>query len=219
MFSVYGLSGRVFRGSLDELRKVSPVRGAKTAPVAAGAVFSLDVPASAPVQDLPPRDVRQEAMQAYAQAQKPDSQRHPLTRVDELMSRAVVTLPMDLSLIDAWQRLAQQRIGQAPVVDANQVLVGLLSRADLLQPDRLPAPDQNALVWRAFLQQQVADVMLTPVPSVAPDTDVRRVARVLLDAGLSGLPVVQDDGQVQGFISRSDILRAVVTDPPLDLWG
>ena len=60
--------------------------------------------------------------------------------------------------------------------------------------------------------------MWTPVPSVAPDTDIRRVARVLLDSGLPGLAVVDDDGRVTGFISRSDILRAVVADPPLDLW-
>jgi CBS domain-containing protein len=33
------------------------------------------------------------------------------------------------------------------------------------------------------------------------------------------LPVVDEQGHVTGFISRSDILRAVVTDPPLDLWG
>jgi CBS domain-containing protein len=64
----------------------------------------------------------------------------------------------------------------------------------------------------------VIDVMWTPVPSVAADTDIRRVARVLLDTGLPGLPVVEDAGKVVGFVSRSDILRAVVADPPLDLW-
>jgi CBS domain-containing protein len=41
---------------------------------------------------------------------------------------------------------------------------------------------------------------------------------VLLDTGLPGLPVVDDDGHVVGFISRTDILHAVVADPPLDLW-
>jgi CBS domain-containing protein len=40
----------------------------------------------------------------------------------------------------------------------------------------------------------------------------------LLDTGLPGLPVVKDDGELEGFVSRSDILRAVVADPPLDLW-
>jgi len=74
------------------------------------------------------------------------------------------------------------------------------------------------LVWRAFLAQSVQDVMWTPVPSVAADTDIRRLARVLLDTGLPGLPVVDEAGAVRGFVSRSDILRAVVADPPLDLW-
>ncbi len=67
--------------------------------------------------------------------------------------------------------------------------------------------------------QPVSSVMLSPVPAVSEDTDLRRVARVLLDTHLPGLPVVAEDGQVAGFISRSDILRAVVHDPPLDLWS
>ena len=84
--------------------------------------------------------------------------------------------------------------------------------------DRLPAPDSHPLVWRALMAQSVVDIMATPVPGVATDTDIRRVARVLLDTGLPGLPVVDDAGHVIGFVSRSDILRAVVADPPLDLW-
>jgi hypothetical protein len=63
--------------------------------------------------------------------------------------------------------------------------------------------------------QSVAELMWTPVPCVSADTDIRRVARVLLDTGLPGLPVVDDDGKVMGFVSRSDILRAVVADPRL----
>jgi CBS domain-containing protein len=109
-------------------------------------------------------------------------------------------------------------MGQAPVVNAQGMLVGLLSRAELMQRDRLPGPDTHALVWKALLVQSVTELMFTPLPAVAPDTDIRRVARVLLDTGLPGLPVVDDAGMVQGFVSRSDILRAVVADPPLDLW-
>jgi CBS domain-containing protein len=87
-----------------------------------------------------------------------------------------------------------------------------------MAPERMPSPDSHVLVWRALLVQPVVDVMWTPVPSVSPDTDIRRVARVLLDTGLPGLPVVDEEGKVTGFVSRSDILRAVVADPPLDLW-
>ena len=69
-----------------------------------------------------------------------------------------------------------------------------------------------------MLAQSVVEVMWTPVASVSPESDIRRVASVLLDSGLPGLPVVEDEGHVIGFVSRSDILRAVVADPPLDLW-
>ena len=87
-----------------------------------------------------------------------------------------------------------------------------------LRPDRLSLPGTNVPAWRAMLAQPVSDIMWSPVPAVDEDTDIRRVARVLLDTHLPGLPVVNEGGSVTGFVSRTDILRAVVHDPPLDLW-
>ena len=134
------------------------------------------------------------------------------------MSSPVTTVDDKANVEKAWQVLSKNHLGQAPVVTASGVLMGLISRADLMAPERMPGHDSHALVWRALLMQPVVDVMWTPVPSVSPDTDIRRVARVLLDTGLPGLPVVDEEGKVTGFVSRSDILRAVVADPPLDLW-
>jgi CBS-domain-containing membrane protein len=135
------------------------------------------------------------------------------------MSTRAITLPEDATVAQAWDLLAAQQLGQAPVVDASGVLVGMLSRAELMRPDRLPGSGAHALVWQALLRQSVADLMWTPVPSVAPETDIRRLARVLLDTGLPGLPVVDEQGRVTAFVSRTDVLRAVVADPPLDLWS
>jgi CBS domain-containing protein len=69
------------------------------------------------------------------------------------------------------------------------------------------------------MAQPISSAMWTPIASVSAETDIRRVARVLLDTELPGLPVVDDVGKVIGFVSRADILRAVATDPPLDVWG
>jgi CBS domain-containing protein len=85
--------------------------------------------------------------------------------------------------------------------------------------EALPLPDREPAAWRTLMAQPVTQMMYTPVPSVSPQTDIRRVANVLMDTGLPGLPVVGDDSDLTGFISRSDILRAVTNDPPLDLWG
>lgn len=222
MFSVYGKVGRIFRGSMEELRHVGPVsaviRSRAVAPI------GLDPNDQNPsrftdlVPQLPTDVVHRTALAAYAQTSNTAQPRHLLTRVDAIMSSPVTTIEDTFTVEQAWQVLARQHLGQAPVVDPDGMLVGLLSRAELMRPERLPGPESHALVWRALLMQSVAEIMWTPVPSVAADTDIRRVARVLLDTGLPGLPVVDDHGKVTGFVSRSDILRAVVADPPLDLW-
>ena len=222
MFSVYGKAGRLFRGSMEELQHVGPIsRATRSHPVAPIGMDPQDQNPSHFADLVPhaPSDVaHRTALAAYEQTRNPGLPRHPLTRVDAVMSSPVVTIPDTSNVDHAWQVLAKNHLGQAPVVTATGQLVGLISRADLMRPERLPGPDSHALAWRALLMQSVTDLMWTPVPSVSPDTDIRRVARVLLDTGLPGLPVVDDDGKVTGFVSRSDILRAVVADPPLDLW-
>ena len=230
MFAVYGVGGQLFRGSLDQLRRIGGVsaiarsyaiqgigrdgRDAQSAPPEAFTLPGEPVPMAAPGDE-----VNRSALAAYADSQKIVLPRQPLTQVESLMTRIVITIPDTATVQAAWQILSSQGVGQAPVVNEAGTLVGLLSRANLMHPDRLPGPDSNGLVWRALMVQSVSEIMTTPVPSVAPDTDIRHVARVLLDTGLAGIPVADEQGVLSGFVSRSDILRAVVTEPPLDLWG
>ena len=228
MFSIYGTGGRVFHGSMEELRRVGAasgiarirrmVRVGQDSADHADGVRYADSLAAAPVS--PPTDIAHRvALAAYEDARKQDMPRQPLTKVQSIMSANVITIPAHYTVEQAWAVLGDNAIGQAPVVSDAAVLVGLLARAELLRAERLPKADDHPLVWRALLAQRVTELMWSPVPSVAAYTDIRRVARVLLDTGLPGLPVVHDDGRVQGFVSRSDILRAVVADPPLDLWS
>lgn len=211
MFSVYGRAGRMFRGSMEGLRHIGAVTAA--------AKSRATAPIGRDPEDQTHTDfMHRDGVAAYEQTRIVPHIRQPLTRADAVMSPVVVTLKDSLTVEEAWQLLAKNQVGQAPVVSSDGVLVGLLSRADLMRPERLPGPESHALVWRTLLMQSVVDLMWTPVPSVGPETDIRRIARVLLDTGLSGLPVVDERGGVIGFVSRTDILRAVVADPPLDLW-
>jgi CBS domain-containing protein len=53
---------------------------------------------------------------------------------------------------------------------------------------------------------KIADVMTKPVLTVRRNTPLKDVARLLIDSGVSGLPVVDDDGAVVGVISEADFL-------------
>ncbi|MFM0080674.1 CBS domain-containing protein [Paraburkholderia sediminicola] len=73
---------------------------------------------------------------------------------------------------------------------------------------------------------RASDVMTSTVISVTPEMTVREVARVFVDNGISGAPVLDPDGRVVGMISEGDLLRRseIGTEERtrtswLDLWS
>ncbi|ANB77858.1 histidine kinase (plasmid) [Paraburkholderia phytofirmans OLGA172] len=73
---------------------------------------------------------------------------------------------------------------------------------------------------------RASDVMTSNVISVTPEMTVREVARVFIDNGISGAPVLDPDGRVVGMISEGDLLRRseIGTEERtrtswLDLWS
>lgn len=232
MFHVFGLGGRLVSGGPDTVRQVASVRGvARVRPLAHSglAADGEDHVSLSPGAGQQPAH-QPSALAAYAsvQQQLQGEARQALTRVAQVMSPSVFSLQASQTLDEAWQGLVANDVSQAPVLSAAVPglaprLVGLLRRADLLQPSHWPAPAAPAADWQAharqFWRQTVADWMITPIAAVSPEADLRRVAAVLLQWRLPGLPVVDEAGALCGFVSRSDVLKAVVADPPLDLWG
>lgn len=51
------------------------------------------------------------------------------------------------------------------------------------------------------------DVMTTSVVTVRPDTDVREIARRLIERNISAVPVVDAEGRVMGIVSEGDLMR------------
>ena len=129
------------------------------------------------------------------------------------MQPEVITLNADDEVTHAWRTLVKHQIHQAPVVDAGRRLIGIVSERNLLTT--LNVDDGEV---RDVLSRIVRDVMTTPVVAAAPLTDIRRIARVMLERDVDGVPIVNETGQLVGFVSRSDILNAIVTDPPLSIW-
>jgi CBS domain-containing protein len=55
----------------------------------------------------------------------------------------------------------------------------------------------------------VADVMSRTIVSVMPGHSVRHAAQIMLDHRVSGVPVVDGDGQLVGILTEGDLLRRV----------
>lgn len=206
MFYVQGVQGQVFSGPLERLDRVNGLARAR-------AIRSIDSAENEIVVEAKNSYQREEAVRAYRRMIPADLDRGPLYHADQIMSRPVIVVGQDSAVADAWRTLRDNRIHQAPVVDDERKLIGLVSERDLLTA--MDVEDGQIITARS---RHVRDVMTTPVVAAAPVTDIRRIASVMLDRGVDGVPVIAETGRIMGFVSRSDILRAVVTDPPLSLW-
>jgi len=67
--------------------------------------------------------------------------------------------------------------------------------------------------------KRVADAMSQEVITADPVSDIRRVAQVMREYHLMGVPIVNEQDALMGIVSRSDILRAVTNNPPLNMWS
>jgi CBS domain-containing protein len=50
------------------------------------------------------------------------------------------------------------------------------------------------------------DIMTADVVTVTPDTDINEAAGILLEKGFNGLPVVDEQGALQGILCQSDLV-------------
>jgi CBS domain-containing protein len=214
MFSIYGLSGPVFHGTLETLSRIPQVtRRAAVRPVRRveeDSAAAPDTVGSTPIHASVPGE---QAISAYQEMLQIDQERGPLYHAHQIMQHEVITLLTDDDVELAWHRLIDHGIHQAPVLDTANRLVGIVSERDLLTVFNV----EHGRV-RDALSRKVSDVMNTPVVSADPVTDIRRIAEVMLTRGVDGVPIVNNRDALVGFISRSDVLRAVIAEPPLSLW-
>jgi CBS domain-containing protein len=61
-------------------------------------------------------------------------------------------------------------------------------------------------------------VMTTGVITVGPETPIHKAARLMVDHGVSGLPVVDDEGKLVGIISEGDLILRQKGREPVSWW-
>jgi CBS domain-containing protein len=116
-------------------------------------------------------------------------------KIDEVMTKRVVTVPLGATLADATPILVANRISGAPVVDPEGRVVGVLSEADCLSHP-------------AGAETTVAEAMSAPARTIEPGQRINEAARIMVEAHINRLPVV-DEAKLVGIVSRADLVRAL----------
>jgi len=137
-------------------------------------------------------------------------------RIEQIMTRQVVTVAPDTTLKQVASLLVERRISGVPVCDATGKVLGVVTEADILWKelgvktgagllDRIldSAYGSNARI----MATTAGEAMTAPAVTVSPDDQVAEAAQLMIDNGVNRLPVVRD-GRLVGIVARADLVRA-----------
>jgi len=132
------------------------------------------------------------------------------------MTRDVLTVEPDASLLSVAQTMAQHKIRRMPVVETRgegKSLLGIISSTDIWRAfprDVNPfALDGTAPERFSDAPKSVSEVMTANPFTTTPEAPIEEAARVMRDRKIGGLPVLSNNS-LAGLITESDIFRAFV---------
>jgi len=155
-------------------------------------------------------------------------------RAHQIMTRQVITVDPETSVVEAANKMLQHHISGLPVVDAAGKLIGIISEGDFIRRAEIGTQRERGR-WLRFLVgagqiasdfvhergRKVREIM-TPAPvTITDDTPLKEIVRTFERHNIKRLPVVRRDKLV-GIVTRSNLIQAVadlardVPDPTAD---
>ncbi len=140
--------------------------------------------------------------------------------VSDVMTRDVVSVQADATVLDACKLMLENRVSGLPVVDSTGRLVGIITERDFLRSARAQRDGQPR--WLELItNHKTVDVLgrlrdarveqiMTPNPvTTSEDAPVEDVLTKMEAYSIKRLPVMLGT-QLVGIVSRSDLLRGLV---------
>lgn len=154
-----------------------------------------------------------------------------MAQAADIMTREVVTVSPETPVREVGELLSSQRFGSVPVVDANNVLQGLVTEEDLVSRAAsfhlprhitflggivfLENPQRFQEEAERILAVTAREIMDEEVPTTSPETPVTEIATRMLENDLRRLVVLDDARHLLGIITRADIVRMMTSSGQL----
>ncbi len=138
--------------------------------------------------------------------------------VKDLMQSEVLTARAGELVADVLDRLVQERIHSAPVVDEAGDLIGMITLTDVLfggmtrpdDDDDPPADGEGGSGGKGRRGLRVDEIMTSPAVSVGEEAGLRDLCRMMSSLGIHRVPVTRGD-RVVGIVSSLDICEALAS--------
>jgi len=137
--------------------------------------------------------------------------------VKDIMTTDVAAVRSDATYREMTALLQARRVSGLPVLDAEGIVIGVVSETDLLTRALERRPGRWPHRERVTAEELTArEVMSHPPVTTRPEEPVAGVARLMSARKLRRLPVVDGQGHLAGIVCRSDVL-SVFSRPDEDI--
>ena len=139
----------------------------------------------------------------------------------DVMTRDVITIAPEASIMEAVRLMLQHRISGLPVVDAAGRLQGVITEGDFLRRaetgtqrkrsrwvEFLLGPGRLATEYAHTSGRKVDEVMTPDVHTVTDDAPLEQVVHLMERYRVKRIPVMRDDKLV-GIVTRANLMRAL----------
>ena len=135
-------------------------------------------------------------------------------QVKDIMTKNCIYIDEKSTIKEAYDVLKEFQIAQMPIVSFGKKITGMINKKMILNLliDDITNPQM-------VLDKRIEDIYLPQLITAEPITDIRRVAKVMIDFKLGAVPIVDEDGILRGIVSKTDIIKAVSHIPRLQLWS
>jgi acetoin utilization protein AcuB len=131
--------------------------------------------------------------------------------VENWMNPNVITVDADDSMLDATKILKEHNIRHLPVLEKGK-LVGVITDRDLKRasPSDATTLEAHELLY-LIATIKVREIMTKNPITVPYNYTIEEAAEILLQAKISGMPVVDKDGDVIGTITQTDLFKVLIS--------
>ena len=131
--------------------------------------------------------------------------------VENWMNPNVITVDADDSMLDATKLLKEHNIRHLPVLEKGK-LVGVITDRDLKRasPSDATTLEAHELLY-LIATIKVREIMTKNPITVPYNYTIEEAAEILLQAKISGMPVVDKDGDVIGTITQTDLFKVLIS--------
>jgi acetoin utilization protein AcuB len=132
--------------------------------------------------------------------------------VEKSMTRKVITVTPDTSVLEARDKIMEHRIRHLPVVDEDNTLVGIVTDRDIRStlPSPLLTAPEMAKEKERIARLSVKDVMTRDPVTISPVNTLEDALLLMQKMRVGAFPVVDRRKKLKGILSTRDLLRAFI---------